>query len=430
MKKHLLICMNLLVSMLLMAACHSENVDLSAKSEDTGKLDLTSLSLSVDVEDVPLVPHSRVSAPESYDKFYLYLYDASGKKVKTYSYKNMPDVEELTVGKYTLEAASASKMESGFDKAYFKGSTSFEITKDAITTVENIECKLANIQVSATYSDEMKPYMGEDVKVEMWIDENDKITLTPNETRECFLKAPESTEGTTADNALKVRFYGTLDGEQVDKQLVFDGVEAGTWQQVNFNVKIIMEGTLQSVQITADKTTIRKDETITTLPKEDKIDDFGTGGDQPQPTSEITISGASYKGSKFDIDQPLSLTYRDTNPTEIIVNIAATAGIQKLMVNISSTNSDFAEIAKQLGEFDIADEASLGDKKEMLETLGLITPGKTVKGEKNVDFNITKATPLLGGNPGFPGTHTFAITVTDATGKSLKKSLVINVVEK
>ena len=425
MKKHFFICLSFIASVLLMAACHSENVDLSAKSKDTGKLDLTSLAINVDVDDVPLVPRSRVTLPESYDNFCLCIYDTDGKEVKTYSnYKNMPDVEELPVGRYTIEAASASKAESGFEKPYFKGNTSIEISKDAITKVSTIVCTLANVQVSATYSDEMKPYMGDDIKVEMWLDESDKVTFTPDETRECYLKVPAN----STTNALKVRFYGTLDNEQIDKQLVFDGVEAGTWQQINFNVKIIMEGTVSGMQVIADKTTIRNNETITTLPTEEETKDFD-GKDDPEPASEIIITGASYAGSPFNIDEAQTLTFKDTKEVELIVNIAASAGIEKLMVKMSSTNADFAEIAQELGEFDIADEASLGEKKEMLETLGLITPGQAIKGEKSVDFNVTKATPLLSGNPGFPGTHTFSITVTDATGKSVQKSLVIKVVE-
>lgn len=419
MRKHLLICMSFIVSAWLMA-CHSEKMDFSAKSEDVGKLELKALTVSVDVSDIPLVPHSRVSAPTSYDDFTINIYNSNNEKKYTYIYKDMPDVLELAVGKYTIEAVSSAKIESGFDKPYFAGSATCEITKDVITTVSKIECSLANIQVSATYSDEMKSYMGDDVQVEMWIDESDKITFTPDETRECFLVAPAET-----GNALKVRFSGTFDGEKISKQLVFnEGVDAGTWQQVNFNVKIVTEGTISStVNIVADKTTIRNDETIITLPTEDKISDF-EDGNTPAPSGEITITGASYAGSSFNIDETQYLTSGSTQDVEIIVNIAASAGIEKLVVRISSDNEDFAAIAAQLGEFDIADEESLGEKKEMLVTLGLLEEGQQIKGSTNVDFEITKATHLLSG---FDGTHTFTITVTDANGKSLEKSLIIKV---
>lgn len=416
-------CMNLLLCLWLLVSCHSEDMDFSAPASGYGKVELRTMSFDVDVTGVPLVPRTRLAAPSAEEKnrFIIHIFNDKKDKVQTYTYGEMPDVVELPVGMYTIEACSAAKPESGLNKPYYRGESTFEIKKDVITSLKTISCKLANVMVTALLNETLLPLAGEDLKVEMWFVENDKVSLSLEDIKkgtEYFLVAPAA-----AGNVLQVRISGHVDGEKVQKQQAFDSVDAGTWQQVTFTFQIIQEGTLD-VEISVDGTVTSKDETVVVKPVEPGVDDFPGSGTEKPEQGEVAIIGKSFAGSPFNMDAVQTLQKSMSENVECIVNIAASKGIQQLKVKISSDNNEFNGIGVSLGEFDVADENLDAEKKELLTSLGLLQEGVAIKGQKDVDFAITNATKLLAG---FAGTHTFTITVVDAAGKSLQKSLVIKV---
>lgn len=103
-----------------------------------------------------------------------------------------------------------------------------------------------------------------------------------------------------------------------------------------------------------------------------------------------------------------------------VLNISVPAGIANMMLEINSTDESFAEVVAPLSG---ADLAYPGELAESFSGFGLPC-GDDVLNAKNVVFDITAFFDLLGG---FPGTHTFKITVTDNEGNVKSYTLILTV---
>ncbi|MDE6164065.1 MAG: hypothetical protein K2F62_00540, partial [Muribaculaceae bacterium] len=90
-----------------------------------------------------------------------------------------------------------------------------------------------------------------------------------------------------------------------------------------------------------------------------------------------------------------------------------------LILNISSTDDDFAMIGAGLSGLDFAKP---DDAKELGETFH-IAYGDQVKDKTDVTFDITEPMGLL---ESFHGTHNFEISVTDNQGNT--KTVVLSIV--
>lgn len=78
----------------------------------------------------------------------------SGKGLIRY-YKGvaqMPEELQLTSGGYTVRVNAGDSVPASFDKSYYKGENSFEITTGNITNQE-IKCKIANVLAAVKFSD-------------------------------------------------------------------------------------------------------------------------------------------------------------------------------------------------------------------------------------------------------------------------------------
>lgn len=137
----------------------------------------------------------------------------------------------------------------------------------------------------------------------------------------------------------------------------------------------------------------------------------GTDPDDPTPPqAQITFSASQLK---FDTPNKFS------SDIDGKVFIHADAGIAKLILNISSTDDDFAMIGAGLSGLDFAKP---DDAKELGETFH-IAYGDQVKDKTDVTFDITEPMGLL---ESFHGTHSFEISVTDNEGNT--KTVVLSIV--
>lgn len=113
--------------------------------------------LSVNVEqDSRLIPVLK-STPEEETVFSLTVFDKSGTSVAEYA-----DIRELAasplqlpMGNYSLTAASGAVPAAAFESPVWAGNKSFQIKPDIVNSVD-VTCTLANIKVTAEFSDEIK----------------------------------------------------------------------------------------------------------------------------------------------------------------------------------------------------------------------------------------------------------------------------------
>ncbi|MDE6543152.1 MAG: DUF4493 domain-containing protein [Muribaculaceae bacterium] len=132
--------------------------------------------------------------------------------------------------------------------------------------------------------------------------------------------------------------------------------------------------------------------------------------DDPEPEPEITFSASQLK---FDTPNHFSANLDGK------VYIHADAGIKSLVLNITSTDDDFAMIGAGLSGLDFAKP---DDAKELGESFN-IAYGAQVKDQSDVTFDITQPMGLL---ESFHGTHDFEITVTDNSGNT--KTVILSIV--
>lgn len=145
---------------------------------------------------------------------------------------------------------------------------------------------------------------------------------------------------------------------------------------------------------------------------------FVACSDDDDKEEPITVSGQN-----FDIDKTFNVTSTDFSAT-VVVNIEAEKGIQNLLVSIHSPALDenALGVIGLKGEFDLANPGNL---EQTLTTLGLIDANNPIKNAKSTKFDVSKFMPLLGGF-GKKGPHKFNITIKDAAGNSLTKTLTIS----
>ena len=73
--------------------------------------------------------------------------------VKSFLYKDMPLMNDLTAGTYTLKAYCGENIAAGYDKLYVEGSQTFSLYSGETKNV-NFTCIPANVKINLKYSDD------------------------------------------------------------------------------------------------------------------------------------------------------------------------------------------------------------------------------------------------------------------------------------
>lgn len=408
------------------SSCSKEKWDFDM--DDTAYGEILLSSMTVDVSNAEEVI-SRSSIDIS--GFIVKIYDASDNSlVKQWTYAEMPEVFTLPVGEYSVNVISHVQESAAWDKPYFEGSKTFTIQDSRITEIGAVVCKLANVKVSIRYSDDLRAVMGDDVVVTVLMNDGGALTYTPSETRAGYFKY-------IADShTLVATFSGTVDGNKETLRKEYTDVAAGQHRIITFKIKtgdgavgipdenggINIEG---GISIDASVTTI--DMTSDIIVDEDVID-----GDRPQegdeeetpdqpdepdqpdnpvtPTETITITS-----STLDFDGPNVAT----SELQAIVNIHSDKGIANFKVDIISDQltPDVLTSVGLAASFDLAYPGAL---EAALKNDLKFPVGNEVIGAKDLVFDITEFVPML---MIYQGTHKFKLTITDADGVSMEKTL-------
>ena len=142
-KKLVFICLASILG--LCSACMNDNPDFGRDDEGTGntnqgegqvRLAGTSVSVSVDVL-------SRADGKAiNTDDYIIRIYSTDNNLlVKEYTrYRDMPEILTLNVGNYKIEALSHDVKPAEWEKPFYKGTQTFTIKKDEVTSVDVIKC--------------------------------------------------------------------------------------------------------------------------------------------------------------------------------------------------------------------------------------------------------------------------------------------------
>lgn len=395
MKKQISYLLTLFAVVLLATACHSEKVDYGISQE--GQLNLSSLQLTPNTD--PLVTESRVAAELS--DYIVEIYTEGGDLVNSWKYSEMPEVYTLKVGKYKVVAHAPVTTGAAFDTPYCEGESKvFEITQDNLTNLGEIACTLHNVKVTIKYADNLKPLLGEDVKVTVKVG-GESLEYGKDETRSGFFHCEDN-------NTVDVIFSGTVDGAVENVTKSYMDVALGTELIVTYNLidAVFVDpgtgGTISAGGLKLDATCIPVTIEGVVRPTEDEILDFGL---------------PSVVGEGFDLSQSVT----DLSQ-KVVVDLMAPEGAAHIWVEIISDNEDFKGVIGQMFPQNPFDLAEPGEAEESLNTLGLPIKDAVI-GKDVVVFDVSQFVGLLGD---FPGLHQFKLTVEDVNGDTANAILTID----
>ena len=405
-----------------LGSCSKEKWDFDTDDSSYGEVSLSSMTVDVtNAEEV--IARSSVDLSD----FIVKIYDATDNSlVKQWTYAEMPEVFTLPVGEYYVNVISHVQEASAWDKPYFEGSKTFAIQDARITEIGEVICKLANVKVSIRYSDALRAVMGDDVVVTVLMNDGGSLTYTPSETRAGYFKY-------IADShTLVATFTGTVDGNKETLRKEYTDIAAGQHRIITFKLKtgdgtipdenggisidggISVDASVTTVDLTSD---IDVEEDIIDGDRPQEGGDDNQDPEQPDepqqpdtPTETITITSET-----LDFENPNIATA----DMQAIVNIHSDEGIANFKVDIISDQLT-PEVLSSVGlaaSFDLAYPGSLEYAiKNDLE----FPVGDEVIGAKDLVFDITKFIPFL---MIYEGTHNFKLTITDAAGATLDKTL-------
>lgn len=408
----------LILSMHILTSCDRENMDFGKESNDYGQVNLASMGLSVNVNATP------VSRAETVDpsNYIVGIYNAEDETlVSEWKYSELPEIFQLKVGKYKVIAHAPNVDTALFDEPYCEGLKNFEIQKDQITNLETVNCTLNCIMVTIQYDENFRKLLGDEANIKVTVNNKYSLNFEKDETRAGYFPAEAS------GNVIDANFIGELDDElDVPINKSFPNINIGSQLIITYTLRDANgdpgTGGVVNPSVEYDVTCDIVELDGSVHPgKEEGIDDFPSGGDK-EGTDPTVTSG----NKNFDLNTPIDANdYNEEVDGPVVVNLLASRGIKNVIVEITSTDSDFvAAVVELFGatSFDLANPPADEDHKNNLISLGFPV-GDEVKTTETVPFNITKFVPLL---QVYHGMHQFKITVKDVTNASATATLTLN----
>lgn len=345
--------------------------------------------------------------------------------VRSYEYGTMPEIVTLPVGDYTVEVESHKVQKAEWEKPYFTGSTAFSIENGKIKDVDEVVCRFASLKVTVAFADDLRPLLGNDVKVVVSSNDAGELEYTPDETRAGYFEVVDGSMTMIA------HFEGTVDGAKTVYETTFTDIAAGQHRKITFKTKpnpTIPDPTGNinpGSGISIDTSIINEDIAGNAETEEDVINsDDRPGKEDPKepenPVDPIQPDDPSTPVATFTTTNPNFKLDAVNTATEdfgdAIISIHCDEGFAHLLLTITSSNAGFISAISDFGldKPDI-DLAYPGDLEDALHNSLFLPVGDEIIGQNDVDFNITTFIPLL---LGFPGDHQFKLVVENTKGKS------------
>lgn len=391
-------------------------------SRPEGNVSLASIKLDLDIDfDLGIKTKADESSIDVND-FIIRIFDKdnANKLVKEWKYSEMPEVFSLKIGNYNVAAYSHDQLPAEFERPFIYGMQSFTIKENSVTEIEALRCVLRSIMVTVEYDEALQALLGEDVLASVRVGEGELLYDKNNKKAGHFIAQND------VQNLLTSTLTGTVDGEKINISKAFPDVKAGEHRIIKYTLKGVgepdPEGGSASISMKIDMSCTVADKDVIINPGEDVIPDEpsepgegggeGGGDDSQKPT---------IVGQDFDITKPLVLP---AGGTTVVVNIAAAHGINNLFVEIASETLT-EDILQEVGLAKSFDLANPGHLAEALASLGFPI-GADVIGKKELVFDITQFTPLLGIYGA--GTHNFVITVVDQANPANTKEQTLTLI--
>lgn len=313
----------------------------------------------------------------------------SGKGLIRY-YKGvsqMPEELQLTSGGYTVRVNAGDSVPASFDKSYYKGESSFEITTGNVTNQE-IKCKIANVLTAVKFSDNIDDLF-------------ESYTMTVS-TKFGSLEF-------TRENMNAIGYYMLSKGE-TSFQWNFDGILQNGKEFKRSDVVAAESATRYDLKLNFD------------------TDGYEDGGAALKVTVDITPletiedevefkQRPSFRGVGFDFSSPYIYALNSTN--ELAYKIAVTSALTDATLSCDKL-MDWGFESNTLQLANVSEEDKLA-----LEEKGLqLTPAFDAETGAGL-LTVTLASDLIQKMTTEEASYALALTATDAAGKSNSTTLSI-----
>ena len=419
--------MKLIKSTLLMAAaalmavsCQEDlRINQTEGRDNIGFLSLSALSVEV-VTDHQTVDGnvSRAEATRAdvdINSFDCAIYNESGDTlIQSFKYGERPaEAIALDAGKYLLKMSSGEAVGAAFDSPVYGLTEPFTIVRKQTTALNNLVCTLQNIQVTISYSADLRASLSDDTTATLTVG-SASLVYGVDETRSGYFKAEKALN----DIDVLVKGMYTQEGKApaaFEFNTTIKDVKAGQHSDIQLYIEYSSEGSI-SISVTIDGWVV--DQSIV-YDLAQLISENVMVDDDDKPT--ITLVGG-------DIDAPVSLAQTDFDANgnctkSVVVDIASKNPIASVLVAISSTNPTMVASLAEYGLTESIDLCNAGAASGALKLMGLAVNNQ-VLGATAVSYNITGQMKLLSE---FVGTHCFTTTVTDELGGATTKTLAITI---
>lgn len=390
-----------------LVSCERDKIGYGDKENATGTLSFMQFDVETSTE-IDIISRAATSATYNY---VIRIFDANGDQVgDDYIYGQMPESIVLTTGTYSMSVQSQSNIPAAEFEAPVYGATvnNIVIEEDQTTNVGVITCKLINIKVSVAYNEAMQAVMGDDCQAIVEIG-NGALTFAKGESQCGYFAAPE------VSNAMTVKFSGTVDGNYATMTRAFTDVKAGQWRKINFIMTVNEEGDA-TFDVVVEDWCDEKELSNNVDVSEEVIGpdpDAGEGEEENPDAPKVIYKGGSVPSSAIVITDGMQLGF----------TISAPKGIAGLSVDIASDNADFNNDVLSMGISPI-DLVNPSEAQISICNMFGLPYGESLVGQTETAFDLSGAvTPLLG----FPGTHSFTLTITDAEGNTTSTTIKMKV---
>lgn len=412
------------VAAALLAGCMNEDLHLennNDKNTEKGYLSLAGLNVECVTDHKPVdtgVAESkslttRAGVPDI-NAFDCLILDATGTQtLKTFKYGARPTENiELDKGNYIFRMLSSEIPAAEWENPVYGLTEPFTIMRNETTSLTDLVCKLLNIQVSVSYSADLKAALSDDTTTTITVGGN-SLVFALNETRSGYFLAPQP------KNDIDVLVKGSYKAEGKDEASQFEmnatvkDVKGGQYSDITLYIEYSTEG---SIAIDAKIDGWVVDEEIvcdfSMFISEEIIDD-----NENKPTITWLDN---------DIDTPVTLTAdkfdsRGNCLVDFYIDVEAKNTIASMLVELSSTNGEFIS---SLGSYNLSSSFDLCDAGAATGSLRIMgyPVNDEIKGKELVSFDLKPQMKLL---KEFAGTHNFKATVKDAKGGTCEKTLTI-----
>lgn len=385
-------------------------------------------AIAVDIDADGLEVRTTRAAEANIDDFKVIFNSESLTQPVTYRYGDMPEVVTLPAGDYTVTASYGENREADWENPHFLGtSDKFTVSALEITSyIEPIVCHLENIKVTIDFDSVLRQHMSPDSYAEVKVGSSSALRFGLDEAD----KGKAGYFSHQEEISLVAVFKGTVDGAKIVETKSMTDIQKGAHYKITFRLHEGSEpdfngdASLGGVTVDAvvDATDVNRN---VPLVDDEVLDDSERPreGDEPgkdNPGKDDPVNPDDPAKTPEIIGQaPVNIDVvnngNDLNPCIFRVYSYDPDGIVELICDIDSPVLP-GEDLRDLGLDDHLDLVNTDD--EMCEKLKDFGFPYKVRGQHEVEFDLSEFVPILGGFGSY--LHKFTITVRDASGSCTK----------